>query len=59
MTKDIEKIKVLRIIKYIDKIIIKLNNDKIIKCTANHKFLLRDGSCKKVEFLKIGSSLAF
>ena len=34
-----------------------LDNDKVIKCTMNHLFMLRDGSYKRAEELKNGDSL--
>ncbi len=36
---------------------VKLDDDSIIKCTENHKFILRDMSQKETRDLKIGDSL--
>jgi len=41
-----------------DKIIkITLDNNEIIKCTSDHKFMLRDGTYEEAKNLKIGQSL--
>jgi len=36
---------------------IKLDNNKIVRCSGNHPFMLRDGTYKRADELKIGDSL--
>jgi len=34
-----------------------LDNNEVIKCTSNHRFMLRDGSYKEAKYLEEGNSL--
>ncbi|MBI2129320.1 DNA gyrase subunit A [Candidatus Woesearchaeota archaeon] len=55
---EIAEIKNPRLTKKNQKIIkIILDNDEEIKCTLDHKFMLRDGSYKEAQHLKSGDSL--
>jgi len=55
---EIAEIKKPRLTKKDQKILkITLDNDEEIKCTLNHKFMLRDGTYKEAQELKAGESL--
>ena len=52
------KIKKIYLTKYInDIIIITLNNNNVVRCTTNHRFLLRTGEYVEAEKLSIGNIL--
>lgn len=54
----IEKIRDVRVARYVkDLCEVSLDNGEKVRCTPDHKFLLRDGSLKKAEDLKSGDSL--
>lgn len=47
-----------RITSYKDKIYhVELDNGEVIKCSDNHRFMLRDGSYKEAQYLQEGDSL--
>lgn len=47
-----------RITKYVDKLVeVTLDNDEIIRCTPDHRFMLRDGSYKEAKDLTVEDSL--
>ena len=37
---------------------VKLDNDEIIRCTPDHRFMLKDGTYQKIQDIPIGTSLA-